>query len=116
MMRNHVRTQDGAEAVLSETRVIVHGEILLDATDVEAFLRAVDRIDPTTRAESGCVFYRVSEDAKHKGQVTVVERWISEASLIAHLERAETVAFVAQWSGRMKADVRVYSVSCERPL
>ncbi len=37
---------------MSETRVIVQGEILLDATDVEAFLRAVDLINPTTRRKA----------------------------------------------------------------
>jgi quinol monooxygenase YgiN len=46
----------------------------------------------------------------------IAERWHDQAALTAHLEAAETAAFIERWQHRMRGDIRKYDASNGREL
>lgn len=60
--------------------------------------------------------YRAAIDDLQNDYLLVVERWEDQASLSAHLEAADTVAFVNRWRGRMRSNIEKYDVSNKRGL
>ena len=95
--------------------LILMGYIHIDPLDVDAFVRDVQAISLSTKAEEGCLFYGVTLDDREAGRFLVAERWRDEAALTAHLARAETLTFLKTWSDRMKGDLQTYAVMEERP-
>jgi quinol monooxygenase YgiN len=96
--------------------IVVLGHVRIDPSDVDEFSRDVKEIDPSKKAESGCLSYSVTRDDPTTGRMLVAERWRDQQSLTAHIQRKETVAFVQKWSGRMQSDVLKYDASNERSL
>jgi quinol monooxygenase YgiN len=94
----------------------VLGEVTVDPSDTQTFLRDIAAIDPSGGADSGCLSYSVSAADKAAGRMLVAERWLDELSLRAHLRSAAVAAFGERWSGRMQGEVRVYDAANERPL
>ncbi|NKN36367.1 antibiotic biosynthesis monooxygenase [Agrobacterium sp. a22-2] len=94
--------------------LILMGYIHLDPSDVEAFVSDVEQISLTTKAEKGCLFYSITLDDRSAGRFLVAERWQDQPSLAAHLEKAETLAFLETWGDRLNSDLRAYDVSGER--
>ncbi|MCM5552926.1 antibiotic biosynthesis monooxygenase [Pleomorphomonas sp. NRK KF1] len=68
----------------------------------------------STKAEEGCLFYGIALDDRPTGRFLVAERWRDQEALTAHLARAETLAFLTDWSARMKGDLQTYEVPEER--
>ncbi|GAB2188092.1 putative quinol monooxygenase [Roseibium sp. LAB1] len=93
--------------------LILMGYIHIAPQDVDAFADDVRTISLSTTAEDGCLFYGITLDDRATGRFLVAERWRDQEALIAHLATAETVAFLALWGDRMKADLRTYQVSEE---
>ncbi|MCL6705817.1 hypothetical protein M8R20_02280 [Pseudomonas sp. R2.Fl] len=50
------------------------------------------------------------------GRFLVAERWRDREALTAHLDRAETMAFLKSWGDRIKGDLQVYERMEERLL
>ena len=94
--------------------LILIGYIHIDPPDVDAFHRDVQAISLGTRAEEGCLFYGFALDDRPAGRFLVAERWRDQQALTAHLERAETRAFLTDWGDRMKAELQTYEVPEDR--
>lgn len=94
--------------------LILMGYIHLDPPDINAFITDVEQISLTTKAEKGCLFYSITLDDRSAGRFLVAERWQDQPSLAAHLEKAETLAFLKTWGDRMSSDLQAYDVSGER--
>ncbi|WP_348633716.1 putative quinol monooxygenase [Martelella mediterranea] len=45
--------------------------------DVDAFIRAIQAISLSTKAEEGCLFYGITLDDRPTGRFLVAERWRS---------------------------------------
>ncbi len=101
---------------MSTNLIIVLGQVTVAPTDTQTFLEDIAGIDPSVRADSGCMSYSVSVSDQAEGRMLVVERWLDEASLKAHLRSAAVAASGDRWSGRMSGAVRVYDAANERPL
>jgi len=96
--------------------LILMGYITLDPAEVDAFAAAVEAISVSTNAEEGCLFYNIILDDRLSGRFLAAQRWRDRQALTLHLEREETLAFLAAWSGRMKADLKVYDAVQEQPF
>ncbi|AXS40734.1 antibiotic biosynthesis monooxygenase [Breoghania sp. L-A4] len=95
--------------------LILMGYIHIDPQDVDAFVRDVQAIGLSTKAEDGCLFYGITLDDRPTGRFLVAERWRDQKALTAHLARAETLAFLKDWGGRMKGDLQTYEVMEDMP-
>jgi len=96
--------------------ILVTGQVDVEPGQAEAFRAAIDRIGPTSRVGSGCIFYAVTIADPVAGRMLVVELWESQEALTAHLQNPATAAFLHEWSGRMQGDVRKYDAVNERSL
>ena len=94
--------------------LILMGYLHIDPLDVDAFIRDVRTVSLSTKAEEGCLFYGITLDDRPAGRFLVAERWRDQEALTAHLARAETLAFLADWGDRMKGDLQTYEVPEER--
>jgi len=95
--------------------LILMGYIHIDPPDVDAFVRDVQAISLSTKAEEGCLFYGFTLDDRPTGRFLVAERWRDQAALTCHLARAETLAFLKTWGDRMKGDLQTYEVMEDMP-
>jgi quinol monooxygenase YgiN len=96
--------------------IILMGNVQVQATDAARFLTEVQTLARTTRAREGCLFYPVATEDAAAGRMLVVERWRNQASLTAHLEASDTVAFVERWSSRMVGSLHKFDAISERSL
>ncbi|MFC7703404.1 putative quinol monooxygenase [Plastorhodobacter daqingensis] len=95
--------------------LILMGYIHIDPLDVDTFVRDLRTISLSTKAEEGCLFYGITLDDRPTGRFLVAERWRDQQALTAHLERAETMAFLTDWGDRMKGELQTYEVIKEVP-
>jgi len=91
--------------------LILIGYIHLAASDVAAFSADVRAASAITRAEKGCLFYRISLDDAQAGRMLLVQRWLDQACLDAHLATAAAAAFLTRWQGRLAIDVQQFAVT-----
>ena len=68
------------------------------------------------RKRPGNSAYDIAMEDPQAGLLLISERWTDQAALSAHLDAAETVAFVNRWQVRMQGDVRKFDASNERGL
>lgn len=96
--------------------IIVLGDVHIDPSDVDAFCRDIEAIDPSRKTASGCISYSVAVADPTIGRMLVAERWQDQQSLTAHIQGQETAAFVRKWSGRMRGNILKYDAANERAL
>ncbi|ORE98391.1 antibiotic biosynthesis monooxygenase [Aurantimonas sp. 22II-16-19i] len=96
--------------------IILTGYVHIDPCDVGEFSADVEALARGARARAGCLFYAVAPQDAPAGRMLVAERWRDQSALTAHLEAAETAAFVARWTGRMTADILKFDADNERRL
>jgi quinol monooxygenase YgiN len=60
-----------------------------------AFLKASEAIISGTRAESGCLFYALHEDAHDQNSFLFYEEWQDRAAIEAHFAEPHFLAFGA---------------------
>lgn len=65
----------------------------------DAVLAAFVECARASRAESGCLDYRVAADPENSGRLHVFEHWDSEASLAAHFGTAHIERFRSAIAG-----------------
>lgn len=96
--------------------LIVTGHIHVEPSDRDEFAADIQALARSSGQRDGNLFYAVAVDDRGAGRLLVVERWRDQASLTAHLHEPDTREFVMRWQGRMRADIRKYDASNERPL
>ena len=88
------------------SKVILSGHILVSETDMVAVRAELPTHCELTRAEPGCLVFRVDEDPNHVGKFDVYEEFDSKESFTGHQERVAT----SDW-GRVSRNVeRFYTV------
>ena len=96
--------------------LIVTGHIYVDHLELAQFLRDLEVLAFATRQRPGNISYDVAVADPQVGRLLLSERWSDQSALSAHLDAADTVAFVRRWQGRMRGDIRKYDASNERDL
>ncbi|ACI57950.1 hypothetical protein Rleg9DRAFT_5686 [Rhizobium leguminosarum bv. trifolii WSM597] len=94
--------------------LIITGYMHIDPADVTQFLAELMELAIAARKRPGNISYDAAPADPQAGRVLISERWSDEDALSAHLDAADTVAFVARWQGRMKGDVRKFDALNER--
>lgn len=96
--------------------LIVTGYVQVEPSELAQFCNEFSALATATRRRSGNLFYSAAVEDPQAGRLLVVERWEDQPSLSAHLEAADTVAFVTRWQGRMSGNVQKYDASNKRSL
>ncbi len=100
------------------TRIVVSGEIRIDAEDFDAAMALVEPFVAMTQAEAGCVAYDFWVDPRDHGRIRVFEEWESEADQRAHAESSHLAEFYAALASVRVVSVELiqYVVSAHAPL
>ena len=96
--------------------IVLMGYIHLKPSDVQEFLADLQTIAAGTRAERGCLFYASALEDASSGRMLLVERWLDEDALTAHLHGPNAASFQQKWANRTRVDVQRYEVFSEQPL
>jgi quinol monooxygenase YgiN len=96
--------------------LIVTGYIRVDPTDLPQFLQDLQHLAVASRQRPGNISYDAAVNDTRTGEVLISERWYDESALSAHLDAADTVAFVTKWQGQMRGEIRKYDALNERDL
>jgi quinol monooxygenase YgiN len=96
--------------------LIVTGYIRVDPADLQQFLQDLQHLAVATRQRTGNISYDAAVNDTRTGEVLISERWVDQSALSAHLDAADTIAFVSRWQGRMHGDIRKYDALNERSL
>ncbi|MFK0333051.1 putative quinol monooxygenase [Rhizobium sp. NPDC090275] len=96
--------------------LIITGYIHVDPTHLAQFLKELKALASTTRRRSGSIAYNAAVEDSQSGRLLISERWVDQGALSAHLQAADTLAFVSRWRGKMRSDVRKYDAWNERDI
>ena len=97
--------------------IILIARCELDPAALPGLKPLLERTMRATWEESDCLSYSIAVESEAAGVVTMVERWRSEAALLAYLQAPAMRAFrVAIKDAIVSLDARIYDVAGERPL
>jgi quinol monooxygenase YgiN len=96
--------------------LLVTGYIRVDPADLLQFLQDLRDLAVATRQRAGNISYDAAIIDTLTGELLLSERWVDQSALSAHLDAADTIAFVSRWQGRMHGDIRKYDALNERHL
>lgn len=96
--------------------LIVTGHMHVDPADLAPFTADLKALAAERRKRPGCISYDAAVDDPHAGRLLISERWADQAALSAHLQTADTIAFIRRWSGKMRGDIRKYDAFNERDI
>ena len=97
--------------------IIVIARAEADPARIDELQPALDAMMRATWEESGCLSYSMAIENREAGIITIVERWESEAALMAHFGQPHMAAFNAAVTGAVRSiDARMYEVVSERQL
>ena len=96
--------------------LIITGYMHVDPADLTQFMTELNALKSTTRQRSGNIAYDVAVDDAQSGRLLILECWDDQAALSAHLQAADTTAFVSRWNGKMRGELRKYDALNERGI
>jgi quinol monooxygenase YgiN len=64
--------------------IVVVGRVRTDADKREALIRIGQRVAQASRAEAGCINYRLYEDTETENDFVFIEEWESDEALQTH--------------------------------
>jgi len=98
--------------------ILVVGRVKTDAHKREALIRIGQAVAGASRAEAGCISYRVYEDTESSDEFVFVEEWESDEVLQQHFKTPH----VAEFMGAIPAaivgapDVKFHEIASSRDL
>ena len=98
--------------------IVIAGTLAIDPAQRDQLVRMLDEVATATRAEPGCVEYRISVDLEDDNRFRILEEWASAADLEAHMRTPHIATFLAQLS-RMRVlamTIDRYVASAKRRL
>ncbi|MEU4205380.1 antibiotic biosynthesis monooxygenase family protein [Streptomyces sp. NPDC026294] len=98
----------------ARTAVILAGRVFVPAGDVETFITEAQATYPIAAANPGNVLISFCVEDAATGTVTVLEQWTSQEALDRHLSTPEVRALFAEWSPRIRNEVRKFDALNER--
>jgi quinol monooxygenase YgiN len=92
--------------------IVVVGRVMTDAARREDFKRVAQAVARASRAEEGCLSYRVYEDIEIDNEFVFVEEWESQEALERHFGTAHIAEFVQAIPAAVAAppDVKFHTI------
>jgi quinol monooxygenase YgiN len=101
-----------------EKMIVVVGRVSTDAGRREELVRVAHAVARASRAEEGCISYRVYEDTEMPNEFVFVEEWESGEALESHFRTPHIAEFMSSISGAIVGppDVRFHDIASSRDL
>jgi quinol monooxygenase YgiN len=98
--------------------IVVVGRVKTDAEKRAALIEIAQTVAAASRAEQGCVSYRVYEDTELEGDFVFVEEWEDDAALERHFATPHIAAFMQAIPTAIVAqpDVRFHTIASSKDL
>ena len=98
--------------------IVVVGRVRTDADKRDALIRAGQAVAQASRAESGCISYRLYEDAEVENDFVFVEEWESHAALQLHFATPHVRNFMQAIRATIVAppDVKFHTIASSMDL
>jgi quinol monooxygenase YgiN len=93
--------------------IVVIGRVKSDADKRDALLRIGTAVAAASRAEPGCISYRLYEDTEIENEFVFVEEWESEDALQQHFTTSHIRDFMQAILGAIVAppDVKFHTIA-----
>jgi len=98
--------------------IVVVGRVRSDADKREALVRIAQAVAAASRAESGCISYRVYEDTEIENDFVFVEEWESNEALQLHFATPHIREFMRAIPATIVAapDVKFHTIASSMDL
>ncbi|WP_134707025.1 putative quinol monooxygenase [Rahnella sp. CJA17(1/100)] len=96
--------------------LIIIGYVHVDPSALRQFMDDMKLLANSVHRRGGNISYNIAVEDRLAGKLLISERWKDQVALCAHLESADTVAFIERWQNSMKGEVLKYDVFNERGL
>jgi len=98
--------------------VVVIGRVRTDADRREALIKIGQAVAAASRAETGCVSYRLYEDTERENEFVFVEEWDSSEALQRHFMTSHVKEFLRAIPETLVAapDVKFHTVASTMDL
>jgi quinol monooxygenase YgiN len=98
--------------------IVVVGRVSTDADKRQALIEIGQTVAAASRAEPGCMSYRVYEDTENGNELVFVEEWESEEALQQHFGTAHVAELMRSIPAAVVAppDVKFHQVASTRDL
>ena len=98
--------------------IVVVGRVRTDKDKREALIEVGQTVAAASRAEAGCIDYRLYQDTESSDQFVFVEEWESEQALQQHFTTAHIAQFMRAVPAALVAppDVKFHEVASTRDL
>lgn len=98
--------------------IVVVGRVSTDADKREELMRVARTVAAASRAEAGCIGYRVYEDVDAPNDFVFVEEWESDAALREHFGTAHIRDFMRAIPATLTAapDVKFHTIASSMDL
>jgi len=98
--------------------IVVVGRVSTDPEKRARLIEVAHRVASASRAEGGCVDYRVFEDTERPNQFVFVEEWEDEEALQQHFRTSHIAAFMQAILDTIVGppDVRFHQIESTRDL
>ena len=98
--------------------IVVTGRVQIPEQHRNGFVEVASQMCATSRAEEGCVGYRVYADLEQPDRYVFVEEWADDDALQRHFGEAHTRAFLGDLGSMLggPADALFHTVASTRRL
>jgi quinol monooxygenase YgiN len=98
--------------------IVVLGRVRTDRARREALLEVGQAVAAASRAEEGCISYRLYEDTEIPNEFVFVEEWKDEEALTRHFQTAHVRDFMRGIGAMILSppDVKFHTVASSRDL
>jgi quinol monooxygenase YgiN len=98
--------------------IVVVGQVRTDADKRDALIRIGQAVAKTSRAEAGCISYRLYEDTEIENEFVFVEHWESSEALQRHFATAHVAEFMREIPATLVAppDVKFHTIASSMDL
>jgi quinol monooxygenase YgiN len=98
--------------------IVVIGRVRTDAEKREALIAVGQKVAAASRAEAGCIAYRLHEDTELDNEFVFVEEWDSQEALQRHFATAHIREFMQAIPATLIAppDVKFHTIESSMDL
>jgi quinol monooxygenase YgiN len=112
--RGHiVQAENWKRADEGDAVIVVVGRVSTDAEKRAELLRVGQAVAAASRAEEGCISYRLYADTEAENELVFVEEWASDEALKAHFATAHVRSFMQEIPATIVSapDVKFHTVA-----
>jgi quinol monooxygenase YgiN len=98
--------------------IVVVGRVKTDAEKREALVSSGQALAAASRAETGCIDYRLYQDSEDENEFVFVEEWKDDEALQEHFRTAHIAEFMRAAPATLVAapDVKFHEIASTRDL